>query len=310
MFITIEVNYGWFIKLFHRNNASFIFLCIYIHLYKAFIIRSWRLARVWYTGLIIIVLIIGAGFRGYVLVGSQIRLWAAMVITRLISVFPLNGNNIIYMVWGGYSISWVTLQILIIVHFALPFLVIVVMVFHLNYLHKSGRTRVIYSHIMVEKLTFFPYYWVKDIINVIIYMGFLVAILLYPYALGEVELFEESNILSSPAHIVPEWYFCVRYAILRSVPSKGAGVLIIAGRIAILFLYPSISNYITPASNWGTPIWIVLLTLQIYLTYLGFSSIRQPFVIMSLLSIYLYFMFHIGNIFIMVLVEWAYELNV
>ena len=84
-------------------------------------------------------------------------------------------------------------------------------------------------------------------------MVFLVVMLLYPYSLGEVELFEEANFLNSPAHIIPEWYFCVSYAILRRVPSKGMGVMIIAARVAILFLYPLSANYITPASNEGQP---------------------------------------------------------
>lgn len=85
--------------------------------------------------------------------------------------------------------------------------------------------------------------------NVVVYIVFLVLTLLFPYSLGEVELFEEVNYMRSPAHIVPEWYFCVRYAILRRVPRKGVGVLIIFRRIIILFIYPLRSNYITPSSN-------------------------------------------------------------
>jgi len=172
-----------------------------------------------------------------------------MVITRLIRVIPLNGEALIYFVWGGYRISWVTLQILILVHFVLPFIVMIVIVYHLASLHVTGRTRLIYSHSGVEKITFFPYFWVKDMINIILYIGFFVLVLLFPYSMGEVELFEESRILNSPAHIIPEWYFTLSYAILRSVPSKGIGVLIIIMRVIILFLYPLRISYVTPASN-------------------------------------------------------------
>lgn len=105
MYIIIEVNYGWFFKIFHSNNARVVFLALYLHLYKNIRISSYRLVLVWQTGLLIIVLIIGAGFSGYVLVGSQMRFWAAIVITSLIGVVPINGEMLMYFVWGGYSIT-------------------------------------------------------------------------------------------------------------------------------------------------------------------------------------------------------------
>lgn len=253
------------------------------------------------------VIIIGAAFRGYVLVGSQMSLWACMVITRLISVFPINGNNIIYWIWGGYRISWLTLQLMVIIHFVLPFLVMFTMFFHLGYLHGRGRTRIIFSHRNVEKITFFPFFWVKDIINVLVLIVRLVLILLYPYSLGEVELFEESNFLRSPAHIVPEWYFLRYYAILRRTPSKGMGVLLMFGSILILFLYPMVRNYMSPISRVSTPIWMVVLVIQIYLSYLGFSPIAQPFIILALVNTYLYFLFHFINMFLLLLVEYRFE---
>ena len=95
-------------------------------------------------------LIIGAGFSGYVLVGSQISFWAAIVITSLISVIPINGESLIYFVWGGFRINWITLQLLFVVHFILPFLVLIIIVFHLLYLHNRVRTGVLYVHRGVE----------------------------------------------------------------------------------------------------------------------------------------------------------------
>jgi len=198
---------------------------------------------------------------------------------------------------------------LILVHFVLPFLVVFIMVYHLMILHKRGSTSLIYSHRGVEKITFYPYYWYKDIMNVILYMGFLVLTLLFPYSLGEVELFEEVNYLRSPAHIVPEWYFCVRYAILRRVPRKGVGVMIMLMRVVILFLYPLSSNYITPSSNEASTLWVTLFGLQVYLTFLGFSPIEQPFVLMALIRTLLYFVFHAYNMFMNVLVYYMYELT-
>lgn len=118
--------------------------------------------------------------------------------------------------------------------------------------------------------------------------------LLFPYALGEVELFEEANYLRSPVHIVPEWYFCSSYAILRSVPSKSLGVLIIGIRIGILFLYPYSMGYVAPVSRVRRSSWVVFLVMQAYLSYLGFSPISQPFVYLSLIRTLFYFLYHLS----------------
>jgi len=143
--------------------------------------------------------------------------------------------------------------------------------------------------------------------NVVFYMVFLVLVLLYPYSMGEVELFEEVNYLRRPAHIVPEWYFCVRYAILRRVPRKGVGVLIMFLRVLVLFLYPLRANYITPSSGESSSAWIFFFRLQCYLTYLGFRPIRQPFMLIALMSTLVYFLFHVYNITMNVVVFYMFR---
>lgn len=307
IYIVIEVNYGWFFKIFHSNNARIIFLNLYLHLYKNIIIFSYRLHKTWNTGLLIIVLIIGAGFSGYVLVGSQISFWAAMVITSLIRVIPINGESLMYFVWGGFRINWITLQLLFVVHFILPFLVLIIMVFHLLFLHNRGRTSVLYVHRGVEKISFFPYFWIKDMVNIIWYLLFIIVLLLYPYSLGEVELFEEANYLNSPVHIVPEWYFLTSYAILRSVPSKRMGVLIMGIRILVLFLYPLSVSYVRVPTIYLSHVWFVYMIMQFYLSYLGFSPISQPYVLLSLLNTFLYFLYHLRIIFLNVIVRYIFK---
>lgn len=184
-----------------------------------------------------------------------------------------------------------TLQLLFVVHFGLPFVVLGVMLGHLGLLHRRGSTSVIYRHSGVLKCAFYPLYWVKDLLNVVVYLALFSCMLLYPYAMGEVELFESANLLSSPAHIVPEWYFCVSYAILRRVPNKGIGVLIILSSVGILFLYPYTVRYVTPITL-SSSVGLYLVGLQLLLTYLGFSPISQPFVYLSLLGTILYFLGH------------------
>jgi ubiquinol-cytochrome c reductase cytochrome b subunit len=165
-------------------------------------------------------------------------------------------------------------------------------------LHDSGRTRLIYSHTGVGKIPFYPFYWVKDGLNVVAYLFYVVAMLIYPYSLGEVELFEEVNTLVSPVHIVPEWYFCSQYAMLRSVPSKGAGVVIIAMRVLVFLLHPLVVGYDTPASNVSKPVVVLLVCVQLVLTYLGFAPIEQPFVWLSLIFTFMNFIVHIALILI------------
>lgn len=126
----------------------------------------------------------GASFTGYSLVAAQIRFWAVMVITSLLRVIPLNGDLILFMIWGGYRISWVTYQTLIVVHFILPFIVIFLIVLHLLFLHNSGRANTLIIYDGISKIGFFPLYWVKDLLNIFVWLVLFFFILLYPYALG------------------------------------------------------------------------------------------------------------------------------
>lgn len=126
-------------------------------------------------------------------------------------------------------------------------MVLGVLILHLVFLHSRGRTNTVYLTSGVEKIRFYPFYWVKDMVNLFWYLVFLFVVLLFPYTLGEVELFEEANPLVSPAHVVPEFYFLAAYAVLRRVPSKGVGVLLMGASIAIYFVYPHSISYVTPA---------------------------------------------------------------
>ena len=124
-------------------------------------------------------------------------------------------------------------------------------------------------------------------------MFFVALILLYPYSLGEVELFSEEDTLVSPVHIVPEWYFCSQYAMLRRVPSKGVGVLIMLASVLVYFLYPLRVRYVTPASNFNFVVVSFMLGVQVVLTFLGFAPIEQPFVYLRVIFTFIYFILHV-----------------
>lgn len=188
--------------------------------------------------------------------------------------------------------SWVTLQLMMVAHFILPFLVVGVIGLHLFLLHTTGRRSRLGLHSGVGKIEFFPFYVVKDSMNIMVYMLFMVGILLYPYSLGEVELFEDSNPMVSPVHIVPEWYFLGIYAILRRVPSKVVGVGLIIKSIRVLFLYPLTTRYIPILRVVGIISMFTYVVSILLLIYMGISPIRPPFTLISIMLVCVHFWGH------------------
>jgi ubiquinol-cytochrome c reductase cytochrome b subunit len=292
--IILDVYLGWILKTFHIGNARLAFFVLYGHTGKNLSMGAYRLGIVWNIGVLIIFLYYGISFRGYGLLQSQISYWAVIVITRLVSVIPVWGLILLNGAWSGYRISWVTYQRLFAVHVTLPFVVCFIIVMHLNKLHSVGSTNLFFSHSGYRKVRFFPYYWVKDSINIVAYWFAFFLILAFPYALGEVELYEEANSLVSPIHILPEWYFLAQYAILRRVPSKGVGVMLILIRIAIYFFYPYTVGYVFPLSGISRGVyWWEWLFGQAWLRYLGIAPISQPYILAAQISVLIYFLAHL-----------------
>lgn len=141
---------------------------------------------------------------GYVLVFSQIRYWAAVVITSIFTVFPVFGDILVEFIWGGFSVTLLTVKFFFVLHFILPWLGAVIVILHLVFLHETGRSSVLGCHGDYDKIMFFPYFWLKDMINVLVLVVFFVWLILSPFDLGEPEIFMDVDILSRPAHIAPE----------------------------------------------------------------------------------------------------------
>lgn len=224
-------------RVLHFNGARIFFLFLFLHFFKGFFIIRYRLVLVWLTGVVIILVFMGVGFIGYVLVYSQISYWAAVVITRFLTVLPA-GETLVYFIWGGFSVVNQTLNFFFVLHFLIPWLITVLIVLHLIFLHYTGRTSILYCYGDYDKIMFYPYFWYKDVINMIVFFLFMVFMFFFPFDLGDVEIFVEHNILASPVHIAPEWYFLFAYTILRAIPNKFLGVLglIISVGIAVFFI--------------------------------------------------------------------------
>jgi len=291
-YLIFEVNYGFFIRIIHMNGASVLFTFLYLHLFKNITLGSWKLNGPWLRGIIIIIILIGVAFIGYSLIISQIRYWAVVVITSLVSVLPYIGSEVLVWIWGGFSVGNGVLKLFFTIHFVLPFLILVFIVIHLFSLHRRGRrTSLGYSGDLL-KYGFNPIYSVKDSYSVFWLFIFLFFILLFPYILGDVELFIKRNNLRSPVHIVPEWYYCTFYAILRSIPNKVLGVLAMGLTLMeLLFMCfygrkpYSVNSYF---KYFITSLFIINF---IFLGWLGIAVAEDPYVLLSFIFIINYFVF-------------------
>ncbi|MGC6534821.1 MAG: cytochrome b [Parvibaculales bacterium] len=238
-----NVNYGWLIRYIHANGASMFFLAVYIHIFRGLYYGSYKAPRevLWILGVIIYLLMMAAAFMGYVLPWGQMSLWGATVITNLFGAVPVVGENIAIWLWGGYSVDNPTLNRFFSLHYLIPFLIFGVVILHIWALHVPGNNNPVGISVKSKQDTvpFHPYYTVKDAFALVIFMLlFSYFIFFAPNVLGHADNYIQANPLVTPAHIVPEWYLLPFYAILRAVPDKLGGVLLMFGAIFVLFLLP------------------------------------------------------------------------
>lgn len=284
-----ERDWGNLLRWRHLNGASFIFMFLYLHLRRGLIFRSFRLKEVWWRGVSLLLLVIGVAFLGYVLPWGQISLWGATVITNLVSAIPVIGGKIVIWVWGGFSVGQPTLSLFFSLHFLLPFLIIPLGWRHLTSLHATGRTSSLIRHWGGEKVNFGIVYAAKDGLNLAVLLLGATAILCRPYYLGDRENFIEANIRASPLHIKPEWYFLYAYAMLRSVPNKLGGVIVIGGRLLVFYFLPLLANY-QPNRLRHQAIVVRLLIVSALLTWVGGSPVEYPFIEIGQALTCLYFL--------------------
>ena len=238
-----NVNYGWLLRYMHGVGGSMFFLAVYIHILRGLYYGSYKDPRevLWILGVIIFLLMMATAFMGYVLPWGQMSFWAATVITNLFSAFPLIGEAVVSWLWGGFSVDNPTLNRFFSLHYLLPFMIIGVVILHVWALHVSGQTNPTGISVKSEQDTvrFTPYATIKDIFaTVLFFIVFAYFIFYQPNFLGHPDNYIEANPLVTPTHIVPEWYFLPFYAILRAVPSKLGGVMLMFGAIAVLFVVP------------------------------------------------------------------------
>nr|YP_010894831.1 cytochrome b [Amiota femorata]WJW73344.1 cytochrome b [Amiota femorata] len=294
-----DVNYGWLLRTLHANGASFFFICIYLHVGRGMYYGSYLFTPTWLVGVIILFLVMGTAFMGYVLPWGQMSFWGATVITNLLSAVPYLGIDLVQWVWGGFAVDNATLTRFFTFHFILPFIVLATTMIHLLFLHQTGSNNPMGLNSNIDKIPFHPYFSFKDIVGFLIMIMILIMlVLISPNLLGDPDNFIPANPLVTPAHIQPEWYFLFAYAILRSIPNKLGGVIALVLSIAILAILPfyHLSNFrgiqfypINKIMFW------LMVTIVILLTWIGARPVEDPYVLIGQILTVVYFLYYLMN---------------
>nr|YP_009110222.1 cytochrome b [Nomophila noctuella]AIW64982.1 cytochrome b [Nomophila noctuella] len=298
-YICRNVNYGWLIRTLHANGASFFFICIYIHIGRGIYYESFNLKYTWMVGVIILFILMATAFMGYVLPWGQMSFWGATVITNLLSAIPYLGNTLVNWIWGGFAIDNATLTRFYTFHFILPFIILMLTMIHLLFLHQTGSNNPLGINSNLDKIPFHPFFTFKDMIGFILILFLLILLTLTnPYLLGDPDNFIPANPLVTPIHIQPEWYFLFAYAILRSIPNKLGGVIALVLSILILIILP-MTFFKKMQGIQFYPInqilfWMMVSTI-ILLTWIGARPVEDPYIITGQILTILYFSYYILN---------------
>nr|YP_009231566.1 cytochrome b [Dixella aestivalis]ALZ48587.1 cytochrome b [Dixella aestivalis] len=294
-----DVNYGWLLRTLHANGASFFFICLYLHVGRGMYYGSYLYTPTWLVGVLLLFLVMGTAFMGYVLPWGQMSFWGATVITNLLSAIPYLGTDLVQWLWGGFAVDNATLTRFFTFHFLLPFIVAAMVMIHLLFLHQTGSNNPLGLNSSIDKIPFHPYFTYKDIVGFIIMLTALILLtLINPYLLGDPDNFIPANPLVTPVHIQPEWYFLFAYAILRSIPNKLGGVLALVLSIAILAILP-FSNKAKFRGIQFYPINQILfwslLTIVLLLTWIGARPVEEPYILTGQLLTVMYFSYYLIN---------------
>ena len=294
-----DVNYGWLLRYVHANGASMFFIVVYIHICRGLYYGSYKAPRelLWMIGVVILLTMMAIAFMGYVLPWGQMSYWGATVITNLFSAIPIVGESVVSWLWGGFSVDNPTLNRFFSLHFLLPFVLVGVVFLHIAALHVTGSNNPLGIDVKTpqDTLPFHPYYTMKDSVGICVYLlVFATLVFFAPNLFMAAENYIPANPLVTPAEIVPEWYFLPFYAILRAVPSKLGGVLLMFGAIAVLFVLPWLDTSPVRSAKFR-PIyrnffWVLLVSVVV----LGFVGAHRPegvWVVLGRVATFYYF-FH------------------
>ena len=299
-----DVNSGWLLRYAHANGASFFFIVVYLHIFRGLYYGSYKAPRemVWLLGVVIFLLMMATAFMGYVLPWGQMSFWGAQVITGFFSAIPVVGEPVRQWLLGGFAPDNAALNRFFSLHYLLPFVIAGVIILHIWALHIPGSNNPTGVDVKgpQDTVPFHPYYTAKDGFGLGVFLILFSAVLFFaPNALGHADNYIPANPLSTPAHIVPEWYFWPFYAILRAftvnflwVPAKLWGVIAMFASIALLFILPWLDKSPVRSASYR-PLykkffWLLVLDVLV-LGVCGVKPAEEPWVRLSQFAAAYYF---------------------
>lgn len=292
-YIMRDVEYGWILRYLHSTGASAFFIVVYLHMFRGLLYGSYQKPRelVWLFGMLIYLALMAEAFMGYLLPWGQMSYWGAQVIISLFGAIPVIGDDLTQWIRGDYLISGITLNRFFALHVvALPIVILGLVVLHILALHEVGsnnpdgvdiKKKKDENGIPLDGIPFHPYYTVKDIVGVVVFLFVFCAVVFFFPEMGgyflEKPNFEQANAFKTPEHIAPVWYFTPFYAILRAVPDKLMGVIAMGAAIAVLFVLPWLDR--SPVRSMRYKGWIskvFLLVFCVAFVILGVLGVLAP----------------------------------
>ncbi|MFZ1100456.1 MAG: cytochrome bc complex cytochrome b subunit [Steroidobacteraceae bacterium] len=310
-FIMREVPWGWLLRYLHSTGASFFFIVVYLHMFRALLYGSYRAPRelLWLIGMLVYLTLMAEAFMGYVLPWGNMSFWGAQVIVNLFGTVPLIGPDLTLWIRGDYSIADATLNRFFSLHVsALPLALLLLVVLHLVALRTTGSNNPDGIEIKeklgpdghpLDGIPFHPYYTVKDFVGVGLFLVVFAIVVFFIPTFGGLFLessnFEPANALSTPPDITPVWYFTPYYAILRAVPNKELGALLMGLSLASYLFLPWLDR--SPVKSMRYKGWLSRTALAVFavsclvLGYLGLQPPQGVYVVLARIFMVLYFAF-------------------
>ena len=310
-YIMREVDFGWLIRYLHSTGASAFFIVVYLHMFRAFLYGSYRAPRelLWLIGMLVYLALMAEAFMGYVLPWGNMSFWGAQVIVNLFGTIPGIGTPLVEWIRGDYGIADATLNRFFALHVvALPLALLLLVMLHLVALHRTGsnnpdgieiKEKVGADGKPLDGIPFHPYYTVKDVVGVGVFLLLFALVVFFKPTLGglflEAPNFEPANPLSTPEHIAPVWYFTPYYAMLRAVPDQRMGALLMLLAVALFLFLPWLDR--SPVKSMRYRGWISRSALALFavsfvaLGYLGLQPAEGLYVVLARIFVAIYFAF-------------------
>ena len=310
-YIMRDVEWGWLIRYMHSTGASFFFIVVYLHMFRAMLYGSYKKPRelIWLIGMMIFFVLMAEGFAGYLLPWGQMSYWGAQVIISLFGAIPVVGDALVEIIRGDYSISDITLNRFFALHvIVLPLALIGLIFVHIVALHEVGSNNPDGIDIKKHKdesgkpldgVAFHPYHTSKDLVGIIVFLMIFSAVVFFAPDMGGMFLehanFEPANLTATPEHIAPVWYYTPYYAILRAVPDKLWGFILFAMAVVLPVFLPWLDRCRVRSIRYRGWMYKTALTIFVItfvmLGWLGLQAATPTYVMLARVFSVLYFAF-------------------